>query len=121
MEQMMSHQRKKLTVIVATRFVSLLFCLLLVPPSVALYGQTPESLPEIKQKVRTMLAQNRYTEAVPLLEKIVAAEPNESDGHYYLATALLGLIANTSDEAVKKQLRLRARAEFLKAKELGTK
>ncbi|MCU1266048.1 MAG: Tetratricopeptide repeat protein [Acidobacteria bacterium] len=104
---------------VTVRLALLLLCLSTIWHSPVVMGQTGESLEEMKQKVSVLLEQTRYTEAVPLLEKIVAAEPNESEGHYFLASSLLGVIANTKDEAVKKQLRLRARAEFLKAKQLG--
>lgn len=109
-------QRKSLTVV--TSFAVLLFCLsiLYCPPVSA---QTGETIAELKQRVRILMEQVRYTDAVPLLEKIVAAEPDDAEAHYYLGSSLLGLVANTKDEAAKKQLRLRARAEFLKAKQLG--
>jgi tetratricopeptide (TPR) repeat protein len=104
---------------VATRLAVLLVCLSTIWHSAMVNGQTVESIAEMKQRAGTLLKQLKYTEAVPLLEKIVAAEPNDAEGHYYLASSLLGLVANTKDEAAAKQLRLRARAEFIKAKQLG--
>ncbi|MEK6281072.1 MAG: tetratricopeptide repeat protein [Acidobacteriota bacterium] len=105
--------------LVTTRLAILLVCMSTIWHSAIVNAQTGESIAELKQQASALLEQTRYTEAVPLLEKIVAAEPDDAEGHYYLASALLGLIANTKDEDAKKQLRLRARATFLKAKELG--
>jgi len=107
------------TALITTRLAMLLVCLATLWPAAGVNGQTPENIDDLKARVTVLLKETRYTEAVPLLEKIVAAEPDGADGHYFLASAILGLIPNTKDEAGKKQLRLRARAEFLKAKELG--
>jgi tetratricopeptide (TPR) repeat protein len=101
------------------RFAVLLFCLSTIWHSAMVHAQDGQSIPDMKQQARVLLEQLRYTEAVPLLEKIVAAEPDDSDGHYFLASALLGLGANTKDAATQKQLRLRARAEYITAKKLG--
>ncbi|MDX6611522.1 MAG: hypothetical protein QOD75_708 [Blastocatellia bacterium] len=105
------------TVLMTTRLAILMVCLSAILATVN--GQTPENLDDLKERVSVLLKQTKYTEAVPLLEKIVAAEPDGAGGHYFLASAILGLIPNTKDEGGKTQLRLRARAEFLKAKELG--
>jgi tetratricopeptide (TPR) repeat protein len=118
-EQIMFHPNYSKAALVATRLAILLVCLSTIWHSAMVIGQTVESTDEMKQRVGVLLKQLKYTEAVPLLEKIVAVAPDDADGHYYLASSLLGLVANTKDEAAKKQLRLRARAEFLKAKQLG--
>ena len=104
-------QRKFLTLPIL--FAVLLFCL----PSV--YAQTGNSLAELKQKAVALMKQTKYTEASPLLEKIVASEPDNAEMHYYLASALLGQAANTKDDATRKALRVRARNAFIKSKELG--
>jgi tetratricopeptide (TPR) repeat protein len=104
--------------VVATRISVLLFCFFIFCCS-PVSAQTGLSIAELKQQADALLKATRYTEAVPLLEKIVAAEPNDAEAHYFLASSLLGLMANTRDEAAKKQLRLRARAEFVKSKQLG--
>jgi tetratricopeptide (TPR) repeat protein len=101
------------------RIVLLLGCLLLsAQPN--LYCQSTDELPALKIKVGKLLKENKFTEAAPLLEKLVAAEPDDPEHHFYLGSALLGLIPNTKDAAAKVALRKRARAEFVKAKELGT-
>ena len=115
----MFHPNYSRTALVTTRLAILLVCLSTIWHSATVNGQTPESIDDLKAQVSVLLKQTRYTEAVPLLEKIAAAEPNSAEAHYYLASAVLGLIPNTKDEAGKKQLRLRARAEFLRSKELG--
>lgn len=92
-------------------------CLLIAVSSVA--AQT-ESLAELKDRAEQLLRQVNYVEAVPLLEKIVEAEPKNGEMRYLLASALLGQAANAPDETTRKALRIRARNEFIKAKELGT-
>lgn len=103
---------------VATRVSVLLFCLLscYFPPVSA---QTGESIAELKQKVLDLTRQTKYTEALPLLEKIVVAEPNNSEMYFYLGFALFAQANNTKDLAQGKALRVRARAAFIKSKELG--
>jgi tetratricopeptide (TPR) repeat protein len=115
----MFHANYSKAALVVTRLAILLVCLSTIWHSAMVTGQTGESIAEMKQRVRILLDQVKYTEAVPLLEKIVAAEPDDAEGHYYLGSALLGVMANTKDEAARKQVRLRARAEFVRAKELG--
>jgi tetratricopeptide (TPR) repeat protein len=78
-----------------------------------------EDLEQTKQKAEQLLKQVKYVEALPLLEKIVAAEPSNARMHYNLASALLGQAANMTDDASRKALRIRARNEFIKARDLG--
>lgn len=115
----MFHPNYSKAALVTTRLALLLVCLSTIWHSAMVNGQTGESIAELKQRAGRLMEQTRYTEAVPLLEKIVAAEPDNAEAHYFLASGVLGLMANATDEAAKKQLRLRARAEFIKAKQLG--
>src|SRR4029453_10366298 len=78
-----------------------------------------EDLEQTKQKAEQLLKQVKYVEALPLLEKIVAAEPSNARMRYNLASALLGQAANMTDDASRKALRIRARNEFIKARDLG--
>jgi tetratricopeptide (TPR) repeat protein len=82
-------------------------------------AQTGESIAELKASVGDLMKQNKYTEALPLLEKIVVAEPNDAKTQFYLGFALIAQANNTKDPAQRPALRLRARAAFLKAKELN--
>lgn len=89
-------------------------------PSVAL-AQAGETLIEQKHTVENLLSAQRYTEALPLLEKIIAAEPNNPRMHYYLGFALLAQASTLKEDASRKALRVRARNAFIKSKELGYK
>ena len=102
----------------ATRFVVLLFCLSTVWYSAA-HAQTDESIAELKKQATALIKQTRYTEALPLLEQIVVAEPDNAEMQYDLGSALLGQVAITKDEAARKAVRIRARNAFIKSKELG--
>lgn len=103
--------------IFAARFTVLLFCLLVVSPRGAIYAQS-ENIEELKQKASELTKQTKYTEALPLLEKIVVAEPDNGQMQFYLGFALIAQATNTQDEARQKALRVRARQAFIKAKEL---
>jgi tetratricopeptide (TPR) repeat protein len=75
----------------------------------------------MKQRIGELVKQEKYTEALPLLEKMVVTEPDNHDMHFYLGFALLARTSTIQDESEKKTLRIRARGEFTKAKELGDK
>ena len=78
-----------------------------------------EGTAELKRQASGLLKENKYTEALPLLERIAAAEPNDGETQFYLAFALLGQAHNTKDGATRKALRVRARQAFVKAKSLN--
>ena len=75
-----------------------------------------EDTAELKRQVNGLMKESKYTEALPLLEKIAAAEPNDGQTQFFLAFALLGQAKNTKDDAARKALRVRAREAFVKAK-----
>ena len=104
---------------VVTRFAVLLFCLTTAWPSAVTSAQTSESVEEMKVRVAALMKETKFTEALPLLEKLVVAEPNEPQTHYYLGNALLGQAANSKDQQARKSLRIRARQAFIRSKELG--
>jgi tetratricopeptide (TPR) repeat protein len=108
----MSQQRQ------ATRRM-LLCSLLLLALSLPAYAQGGEDLGAMKQKAAELVKQTRYTEALPLLEKLAAAEPNDAQTQFFLGFALLGQATNTKAAGTRKALRVRARAAFVKSKELG--
>lgn len=84
------------------------------------YAQT-DNLEDLKQKVADLVAQTRYTEALPLLEKIVAAEPKNAQMNFYLGFALFAESNRTIETSDKQALRVRSRNAFIKAKELGVR
>lgn len=78
-----------------------------------------ENLNEMKARVAALLQKDNVTDALPLLEKIAQADPEDADTQFYLGFALLAKATNTKDKAERKQLRLRARGSFVKAKAMG--
>lgn len=105
----------------AARCALLVFCLATIGQPLKSYAQTGESIPELQQKTAELMKQQKYTEALPLLEKLVVAEPNDPDTNFYLGFALIAQAHNTKDDAARKALRIRARNAFIKAKELGVR
>lgn len=81
-------------------------------------AQTDNTAQQRAEAFRLIDAQ-KFTEALPLLEKLAAAAPNDADVQRNLGFALLGQAKNTPNAADAKQLRARARAAFVKAKAAG--
>ena len=109
-------QRQSLTVV--TCLAIIVFCLGASFYCAKVSAQTGESIAEMKQKIRELTSQNKYTEALPLLEKLVVAEPNNAQTQFYLGFALIAKANNTNDAAQRVALSVRARAAFVRAKEL---
>lgn len=86
-----------------------------------LLSVTAQSTDPQVQKIRAkgLMDEQRMTEALPIYEELTRSLPNDREIFYYYGFALLGQAANVSDEAEKRSLRIRARAAFVKAKELG--
>ena len=101
-------------------FTLLVFLLLSFAGASAIQAQTDETA-ELKNKAAELLKQTKYTEALPILEKIATLEPTDAETQFYLAFALIGQAKNTADTAARKALRVRARNAFIKAKSLGFK
>ena len=108
----MSHRK-----LLVTLLVLLLFSLSVASP--ATQAQTDESVNDLKRRASELMKQNKYTEALPILEKIATLEPNDGETQFYLGFALVGQAANTKDDAARKAIRVRARKAFVKAKSLG--
>ena len=107
----MSHSKLILTLIV---FV----CVFATIAAPAIQAQT-DDVATLRQQASELMKQNKYTEALPLLEKIAAIQPNDGETQFYLGFALLGQAINTKDDAARKALRVRGRNAFVKAKSLG--
>ena len=76
---------------------------------------------ELKAKAESLMNQSKMTEAMPVIEKWIAADPEDPDAHEHMGFALIGLAIHSSDAAEKKDLRIRARTSFIKSKMLGNK
>lgn len=86
-----------------------------------LLAQTTDNPQELKRQITELMKQYEYVQALPLLEKIVVLEPSDAEMHMYLGFALLAKTNAPASEDEKRPMRIRARAEFTKAKELGDK
>jgi len=104
---------------VATCLAVLLFCLGSSFYCSPVAAQAGESIAELKAKTADLMKQNKYTEALPLLEKIIVVEPNDAQAQFYLGFALVAEANNTKDPQKRVALSLRARAAFVRAKELN--
>ena len=78
-------------------------------------------LEQTKQKAAALINDLKYVEAFPLLEKIVAAEPDNPEMQFYLGFALIAKANDIDmpDAEARRKLRVRARASFVRAKQLG--
>ncbi len=85
------------------------------------HAQTGENIAELKSKASALIDKSNYVEALPLLEKIAALDPNDGETQFFLGFALLGQAINTTDDVLRRDLRIRSRNAFIKAKELGYK
>lgn len=84
-------------------------------------AQTPDNVDALKVQAAGLIKQQKFTEALPILEKVVINDPKDAESHFYLGFALLGKAANTTDENARRELRVRARKAFVKSKELGNR
>jgi tetratricopeptide (TPR) repeat protein len=110
----MSH-RKLLVLSLALLFLALFATV----ASPEIQAQTSESVAELRSRAAALMKETKYTEALPLLEKIATLQPNDGETQFYLGFALIGQATNTKDNATRKTLRIRARNAFVKAKSLG--
>lgn len=82
-------------------------------------AQTGEELDKLKFEAATLIESQKFTQALPVLEKVVKADPRDARMQFLYGFALLGQSKNESDAAKAKSLRASARVAFIKAKELG--
>ena len=104
---------------IATFLAAVLLCLSSSFYCSTVSAQTGESIAELKAKIAELTRQTKYTEALPLLEKVVVAEPENAQMHFLLGFALIARANNTKDVDQRIALSKRARAAFIRAKELN--
>ncbi len=108
----------RLKTLTAARVALALFCLSVAWPAATVRAQG-DDVAELKRQAAGLMRQQKYTEALPLLEKLAAAEPDDAETRFYLGFALVAQANNTRDDAARRALRVRARNAFVKSKELG--
>lgn len=97
-------------------FLMAVFAITLTILPATLYAQT---LPELKAQLKALVDAQKFTDALPIAEKIAAAEPNDALTQFYLGFSLIGQGANTPDADARRALRIRAREAFIKSVKLG--
>jgi tetratricopeptide (TPR) repeat protein len=99
------------------RWLLLACCLLLAYPVRS--QQTPTGDDEIRKKAIELYKQNRFEQAWPLVEILAVAHPQDSALQEMLGSCRLAHSVDLNDPEERRQMRVRARQAFLRAKELG--
>ncbi|HMS39668.1 MAG TPA: tetratricopeptide repeat protein [Pyrinomonadaceae bacterium] len=71
--------------------------------------------------VMKLFEQKRFGEAVPYLERLVKANPNNADLHFLYGTALVIKSGEITDKTEARRMKVEARKALVRAKELGFK
>lgn len=75
----------------------------------------------LRQKAVELFQQNKFEEALPLLEDLTVSRPDDAALQVALGGCLVAHAVALPDPEARRQLRLRARKAFLRAIELGDK
>lgn len=70
-------------------------------------------------QARSLVQQEKYALALPLLEKVVKAQPNNAMAYYYLGFALVVTAQDVPDDAARRARRVRARNAWIRSKKLN--
>lgn len=112
----MSYFARNITI--PSRFFTLALALSI---PLAAQPQTGAHAEELKHKVEELIKEQKSIEALPLLEQLVELQPADAENHFNLGFSLVAQAGITKDAPQRAALRVRARNEFIKAKELGEK
>jgi tetratricopeptide (TPR) repeat protein len=82
----------------------------------AAQGQDASAL---KSQAQALVDQQKFTEALPLYEKLITLLPKDSVVYRNYGFSLLGQAANTQDATARRELRIKARQAFVTAQNLG--
>jgi tetratricopeptide (TPR) repeat protein len=74
---------------------------------------------EMKTQAKSLINEQKFTEALPILQQLEKIDPNDAETQFYLGFALVGQAKNTSDTNARKALMVKARAAFTKSRDLG--
>lgn len=97
---------------------SMLF-LTLIFSTATLSAQQSDNFSAERERAIQLVDEKKYAEAVPLLEKLAADKRADKDIFFGLGLSAWQLQKSIKDKAEWKQMRLKARNAFVKAKELG--
>lgn len=100
-----------------------LFQLLLLLGIVSFLAQpifAQEDVNTLWNSAKTYLQQQKFLDALPVLEKIIASDPSDAQAQFYYGFCLVAKSKNTKDKEQARQLLIKARNAYLKAKQLGS-
>jgi len=83
------------------------------------FGQTNDNYEAERKRALQLCAEHKFVDALPMLEKLTAANPKDFVVLEQLALALLTTQATLKDDEARKQAFKRARSLAVRAKELG--
>jgi len=96
--------------------LTILFTLLLVAPAPSVQAQQPD---EDRQRAFRLYKDTKYTEALPLFEKLAAKNPDDVAVIETYGLLVMTQAAYLKDPAARKQARIRGRELLLRAQKLG--
>lgn len=85
----------------------------------AVSSAAQDSAAELKAKAEELIRLDKMVEAVPAIEKWIAADPNNGRAYEHLGFALLGKSVHAPEPNERAALRIKARAAFVRSKALG--
>jgi len=90
-------------------------------PVFSVSAQDQDDFTSERRQAFQFLNESKFTEALPIFEKLAEAHPSDGGVLFGLGFSLLGSALNVKEPAARRQMRLRARAALLHARELGVK
>jgi tetratricopeptide (TPR) repeat protein len=96
----------------------LLLCLLLLC-TVPIRGQEVENYEAERQRALQLARESKFTEALPILERLARAKPADQEVIFHLGFATLVSAESGPDAATRKQMRAQAYSLLTQAKNLG--
>jgi tetratricopeptide (TPR) repeat protein len=82
-------------------------------------AQGQDDVASLKTQGSALMERQRFTDALPIYEKLAKLAPKDPEVFRNLAFSLLGQSANIDDPETKRQLRIRARDSFILARDFG--
>jgi tetratricopeptide (TPR) repeat protein len=115
MPQKFRHVNRKLHSLV----YALCTCAILLAISPFTRAQNPQDYDSERKRAFQLYNDGKYTEALPVFEKLAAAKQDDREVLEVFGLLVLGTSMHFKDPAERKQARLRARTILLRAKDLG--
>lgn len=110
----LSHQRT-----VPFFAIALLGLLLIVSAPSPTFAQASDSYETERARAHSLLNEGKFLEALPVFEKLSKERPTDAEVMFGLGFSMLAKANTDKDPEARKQGRIRARANLVRAKELG--